>query len=470
MSGDSCPGFDQDVIQEGVKYSIIIVSYKYDLKPCLESIEKHSTDHEVIIIDNNEHNRGFAKACNEGAEKAKGDYLVFLNPDTIVSEEWLPKMAEKLIPGVGAVGPVSDYVAGLQKAQLYLGMETKPIETKLLIGFCLMIHSTVFPGMDENLFLGNDDLDLCWRLRLHGLKLIIATDVFIHHEGQQSFKSNPEADRLVQCSTDALHLKLLEHYHGSPPTPQELWGIDWFKPRKLVSIIVLCWNQLEYTKQCVSSVLKYTDCPYELILIDNGSTDDTAKYLWQHGDRVISNSRNHGVARGWNQGIWEAKGDYVVVLNNDTIVTPGWLKSMVETSEATGAGIVGPRSNNISGPQQIDNLTLNSKEAILKMAEVWNSAKLQPFECDRIVGFCMLIKRKVLNTIGLFDERFGMGNYEDDDYCLRALKAGFKNVVCNQSFVFHYRSKSYDDKSVDWLKLMEENRIKFEEKHGMDKR
>ncbi|MCZ7626166.1 MAG: hypothetical protein M5R38_10535 [Candidatus Methylomirabilis sp.] len=129
-----------------------------------------------------------------------------------------------------ALSEVSDLLARVNAG--------KGIETKLLTGFCLMVPRRVLDEiglLDEALFVGNDDLDLSWRLRLKGYKLLVATDTFIHHEGQVSFKSETETktSQLVQESTDRLYAKLEAHYGvGSVPSPMELWGITWFKPTK----------------------------------------------------------------------------------------------------------------------------------------------------------------------------------------------------------------------------------------------
>jgi GT2 family glycosyltransferase len=264
-----------------MKYSIIIVSYnclRY-LRECIQSVQAHSEDYEIIVVDNastdgtdryisengsvyevcESENTGFAPACNEGAKEAQGEYLVFLNPDTLVTPDWLPNMSKYfLMPKIGAVGPVSNYVAGAQKYEWYCEAPNRYldasanefsrhirnrnycryVENKFLIGFCMMIPRSIFQeigGMDADLFLGNDDLDLSWRLRIAGYKLIIATDVFIHHAGGKSFESEDreETEKQLQESADILYRKLERHYGiGKVPASMELWGMDWFRGMK----------------------------------------------------------------------------------------------------------------------------------------------------------------------------------------------------------------------------------------------
>ena len=101
------------------------------------------------------------------------------------------------------------------------------------------------------------------------------------------------------------------------------------------SIIIPCWNQLEFTRQCIAALLRHTHGAWELIVIDNGSTDGTAGYLANLRDAapmpvtLISNSRNLGFPAAINQGLKCARGEYLVLLNNDVVVTEGWLSQLI---------------------------------------------------------------------------------------------------------------------------------------------
>ncbi|QDU09835.1 glycosyltransferase [Gimesia aquarii] len=235
---------------------------------------------------------------------------------------------------------------------------------------------------------------------------------------------------------------------------------------KLTSIIVVTHNQLSYTHQCVESIQLRTGEPYELIFIDNGSTDGTPEYLQSiAGATVILNEENRGFPAAVNQGIEAAQGDNVLLLNNDTIVTTGWLRHMLDALESDKTiGLVGPCSNNISGPQQVpvDYLQLNELDGF-----AWdrgNALSGSVTDLDRLVGFCMLIKREVIEQIGRFDEQFGMGNFEDDDFCRRAQAVGFRTVVAEASFIHHFASVTFKATGVNFSKLMQENQQKYENK------
>ncbi len=136
--------------------------------------------------------------------------------------------------GFDAIGPTSDYVAGMQQAVRYLDDPRDFVETKLLIGFCLMIKASTYRelgGMDEGCFLGCDDLDLSWRLNLRGMRLALAgsrlaicADVFVRHIGHTSMVLNPEKDRLIKESETYFRSKLKAHYGNKVPTSEQLWG------------------------------------------------------------------------------------------------------------------------------------------------------------------------------------------------------------------------------------------------------
>lgn len=905
------------------RYSIIVVSYNClaNLKACLEAARLCFAAEpggagcgEIVVVDNasrdgtdewlktqgdlllvlNRENRGFSAACNQGAARAKGEFVLFLNPDTWAAPGCLGRMAKVFDEAkVSAVGPLSNYVAGLQRIDVQWpkaapslesvyasnGRETAvaiaeqlarhqsgaTVETKLLIGFCLMMRRSEYMGMggmDEDLFLGNDDLDLSWRLREKGQQLRIALDAFVLHEGQKSFKTERKehVDNLVQQSTDALYRKLVRYYGSAEKVPSaaSLWGMDWFKPspdalkqgmamqqqtltssllsdisvlipmlpgplvnsakggtqdangslaeqalretldslpaevgevllldandhpakaegrekmRRLdigaempagmaialaaraarkpyllilpaglqltamlnhwlsrrapqdlgavmalkspthpmtvqpfilrreiwlreapsadsgwqaimrdlqirskdmtgeadmpslalgsavqvthaaepakvaskpqdwtpvpeddrirlypetlqvplrqakqtlftgtqggsmtagapirgidlsgqsvdlsgqdlivlrvtpdmltdlperlkhlrrsahdlkrlvvvfngnqaqgikgdargwhvpvdltvpgltsalrlagftvieskpylgfpdaagknlqgwhqmeaiprslapvldrkVSIIILGFNQAEYTRKCLLSIRAHTRQRYELILVDNGSSDHTWDLFRSiPGAKAIRNAENLGVAAGWNCGMREATGDYVCILNNDTLVGDGWIENMVRLCESdTAIGMVGPRSNRVAGPQVVENVAYTGEESIAPFIENWNHKHaLESEDHDWVKGVCMLFPKRVVDQVGFFDERFGKGNFEDDDYSLRVRLHGFRACIAHDSFLHHFGSVSFNQAGIDWTEQMRKNKALFEAKWARGK-
>ncbi|MBI1349395.1 glycosyltransferase [bacterium] len=234
----------------------------------------------------------------------------------------------------------------------------------------------------------------------------------------------------------------------------------------LTSIILVAHNQLHYTRQCLESLRFRTDEPYELIVVDNGSTDGTVDYLRGQADlRLIENAENRGFPAAVNQGLAIAQGQQLLLLNNDTIVTTGWLRRLLDALHRDPqVGLVGPVSNQVSGPQQIT-VPYRDLASLDGFAWEWgqqHAGQLQ--ELERLVGFCLLFRREVLEQIGGLDERFGIGNFEDDDYCRRARLAGFRTVVAVDSFVHHFGGRTFVGAGIDFAALMQANERLYRDK------
>ena len=291
--------------------------------------------------------------------------------------------------------------------------------------------------------------------------------------------------------------------------------------KEMTSIIILVYNQLEYTQKCLDSIFRHTREPFELITIDNGSADGTADYLngvkegrvevggwkfkadkegkvvWKAETaeavkfkgreseekrikekkrekeglacqyfKVIHNKENLGFAEGCNQGIDEARGEFLLLLNNDVLVTENWLASLLECLQSeSDIGIVGPMTNHISGPQQVPKVGYSSIADLDEYARSFrrkNRYRRIPFH--RIVGFCMLFRRVLVEQVGLLDESFGTGNFEDDDFCLRAELAGYRNMIAGDVFIHHFGSRSFIGNKIDYRKTMKGNQKFFQEK------
>lgn len=213
-----------------------------------------------------------------------------------------------------------------------------------------------------------------------------------------------------------------------------------------VSIVLVLYNQLEYTTKCLSSIKSRVKCNYEIIVIDNASTDGTHDYFKKEVNyvRYFRNRENIGFPAAVNQAINKALGDYILFLNNDTVLTDNLVERLIEVTKSdSGIGIVGPISNEVSGLQKDKNAKYNSIEDMHKYAaEVQQKNKDEIIHFPRVAFLCTLIKREVIDKIGGLDERFSPGNYEDD-FCLRAQLAGYKTVIAKDVFIHHYGSKSF---------------------------
>lgn len=236
------------------------------------------------------------------------------------------------------------------------------------------------------------------------------------------------------------------------------------------SIIIPLFNKVEFTEQCLESLDAYTKEEHEIIFINNGSTDDTRSFVSDWATKrtnaiVIENETNLGFPKAVNQGIAFATGDYICVLNNDVIVSREWLKGLIECLESSkDIAIVGPRTNNISGPQQFSE-PCEGYDTIMKFQEFAvnfrNSFRMQYTPYWRIVGFCMLFRKSLIDEIGNFDEQFTPGNFEDDDFCRRAVQSGYRNLICGDVFVHHHGSASHDMSQYNDLLRVNEKKFQF---------
>jgi GT2 family glycosyltransferase/predicted TPR repeat methyltransferase len=239
----------------------------------------------------------------------------------------------------------------------------------------------------------------------------------------------------------------------------------------ITSIIILTWNQLPLTQACFTSIAAHTPEPYELIVVDNGSSDGTVEWLKKQAAtdtriRLIENSINKGFAAGCNQGIRAARGEYLLLLNNDTVVTPGWLSGLHEVlARYSDTGIVGPMTNSASGIQVV----ADTGYASLSELPAWSAAfrennRYRIIPQRRIVGFCMLFRQELIKKTGLLDESFGSGNYEDDDLCLRAELAGYRNLIAGDVFIHHEGGATFSGNCLDRGEKNRANRIIFKQK------
>ena len=243
------------------------------------------------------------------------------------------------------------------------------------------------------------------------------------------------------------------------------------------SIVVLCYNGLEETtRPCLESIVANTPADsYELIVVDNASVDGTAEYLKafaaQHANaRIQLNGINKGYAGGNNDGMRLAQGQYIVLLNNDTLVPGGWLERLLKLfEEQKVVGMVGPITNAAGNEQRILLEGLNEKNFeeiagayVERQKGVW-------FTTEKLGFFCVAMRRTLPEKIGYLDEKFGIGMFEDDDYCIRAKKAGFIFAVVEDCFVYHKGSVSFGKLDVEsYRTLFEKNRAYFKEKHGVE--
>lgn len=270
------------------------------------------------------------------------------------------------------------------------------------------------------------------------------------------------------------------------PAKKSAVNQDITKVQKLTVDIVICiHNALEDVQLCLDSVNKKTLTPHHLYLVNDGSDAETTAYLKQfahtHSDKctLLENKEPLGYTGAANKGMQSSKGDYVVLLNSDTIVPQQWLSPILHCGESNPQiGVLGPLSN--AATYQSVPLVRSAENdwAINELPEGWSvdmmAATVAQFSERRfpkvpfVNGFCYIIKRKAIDTIGYFDEEgFPNGYGEENDYSIRAADQGFLLAIVDDAYVYHARSKSYTHEKR--FELSKAGRKVLEKKHGAER-
>lgn len=232
-------------------------------------------------------------------------------------------------------------------------------------------------------------------------------------------------------------------------------------------IIVLTWNQLDIIKQFVESYLENTSELSRLIIIDNGSSDGTPEYLSSLTDtdkvffKVVLNTENRGFVGGMNQGIELSSASYVCLANNDLIFTKGWLKKIVAVFESNEKiGIINPNSNNLN------NFPAKGQSYQEYANELYEEYQNEFWEMPFCIGFCMFIRRKVIDEIGGLSKDFYPMFFEDTDYSLMASRKGFLIGVAKGAYVWHIEHACFKNMGKNRIRYFENSRLAFKKKWG----
>jgi GT2 family glycosyltransferase len=245
-------------------------------------------------------------------------------------------------------------------------------------------------------------------------------------------------------------------------------------PAPQASVVVVTRDNLVFARLCLESLLAATDGSYEVIAVDNGSTDGTREYLSRLSAsgapvRTLLNDSNRGFAPACNQGLRLARGDVLVLLNDDTIVTPGWLRRLAGHLDDPEVGMVGPTTNRIGNEAEID-ASYRTLGELARFADARAEAHAgQAVDIPTLTMFCVAMRRDVYEAVGALDERFEVGLLEDDDYSLRVRSAGYRLRCTDDVFVHHFGETSFGKlvPSGEYARLLQANQKRFEEKWGV---
>src|SRR5215831_9458735 len=284
--------------------------------------------------------------------------------------------------------------------------------------------------------------------------------------GRQPFRR--ELDLRLASKRPARLLPETEWRILSAPLPAALGRSPAGSPE--ASIVVLTHDNLVFTRMCLESALVNTEAPdFELIVVDNASTDETPDYLLKLASRdgrvlPVLLDENRGFAAGVNAGLQAARGRWFVMLNNDTIVAPGWLPRLLDHLVDPSVGLVGPVTNQAPGMARVGD-EYGTYGDFVKAANRRVGA-FGPRDVPTLTLFCAALPRKVYETVGPLDERFEVGMFEDDDYCLRVAAAGLKCRLAEDVLVHHFGEASFGRLVPDgtWKSIFDANRRRFEQK------
>jgi GT2 family glycosyltransferase len=249
---------------------------------------------------------------------------------------------------------------------------------------------------------------------------------------------------------------------ASPGTP------IYKQSQELVSILIPCCGQLEYTRLCVGSVLQFSRQPVELIFVDLSSLDGTAEFLAGIAMaaplrvEVIRSSTALGIPAAFQQAFSRVQGQYLILLANDTLVTDSWIEQLVALANlAPSIGVVGPMSNYAPPGQMVESVPyrigprrdsnpeseaavdmLINVDEVLQFAQQWRQQERGQWqEVDRLGDFCLLFKREVLDKIGHLGASFGLRAIDTDRLCFHARQTGYTLACCRDLFVHNFASR-----------------------------
>lgn len=243
------------------------------------------------------------------------------------------------------------------------------------------------------------------------------------------------------------------------------------KKPPLVSIVLLAYNKLNYTKMCVESIYKYTNhIDFEFIVVNNASSDGTREYFdgLPENARPIHLAKNLGAVGGFNEGMKVARGRYTACVCNDFIFTPRWLDNLLTCIESDPAiGYVSPGASYISNFQQINGVYSNIDE-MLEFAEQYNHSDPRKWEERVRLMPCVLMARtELLSTVGYYDPGYYYGEFADDDISFRIRRSGYKLVFCRDTFTYHFGSVTVRNDQIH-NNSFQVGRDFFKEKFGVD--
>jgi len=416
----------------------------------------------------NEQNIGLAASRNVGLSLARGKYISYLDDDDAYYSDHLSKLVEAMESSNFHV-VYSDAHRAVQKK---FGSIYKTVSKDVFYSFdfsnelilkqnitpvtCIMHKKSCIDAVgyfDENLH-AHEDWDLWVRMsRIFPFKHI--KKVTCEFTWRDDGTSMTIAKKKIMDETRAYVMGEANIYGQFKPVYEllsianEHTVIDIKKypsEQCIVSIIIPVFNKLTYTRQCIEAILKDDTIQYEIIVVDNGSTDNTREYLQtiNANIKIISNKENVGFTIACNQGARIALGDYIVFLNNDTTPQFGWLKELVKTAKRDPTiGAVGSKLVFPDGKLQEAGCLIFSDGTAYRFGNMDDPNAKQyneVIEVDYCSAACLLVVKEIFDRIGGFDIRFSPAYAEDSDLCFSIRALGYKVLYCPTAVIQHHEN------------------------------
>lgn len=441
-----------------------------------------------ITTIRHDHNRGLAAARNTGLRAAKGTYIAYLDDD----DTYLPNHLETLVKALQGGEHKIAYTDAWRVHEVRQGegyvVTGRDIPYShdfncidLLLGnyfpvLCVMHERSLLDqvgNFDESLF-AHEDWDLWIRMA--------TLYPFLHiKQTTAAFTWRRDGSSMTSSTSDTYRRTTEIIYRKYRPYAERVAGVLAAQQKKIegmrsdalaktfdCSVIIPVWNNLALTMQCLTALSEVTQgVSYEVIVVDNHSTDETPAFLaGLSGDvKIITNDENLGFAKACNQGAQAAKGEYLVFLNNDTIPQAGWLSALVdEVKTHSDVAVVG--SKLLYEDKTVQHAGVAFSREFLMPYHMYTGVPADaPFvsrrrELQCVTAACMLIRRQVFAQVGGFDEGYKNG-FEDVDLCLKVGEKNWKIVYQPHSTVIHLESRTPGRKTHE-----EANTTRFRERWG----
>lgn len=459
--------------QDFQDYQIIVVN---DGTASVEAVVADLNRDGRITLVTHDHNRGLAASRNTGLRQATGKYVCYLDDD----DRLLPHHLRTLVTHLESTGDKIAYTDAwrvherlIDHAEVEVGRDQPYSDEfnphQLLINnyfpvLCLMHERAILDEVgtfDESLF-AHEDWDLWIRMATkYPFKHLPVTTAEFTWRTDGSSMSSRSKEVFVRTA-EIIYRKYAPYaakYAGVREEQQKRLANlkqTHMQKRFTCSIIIPVWNKVELTRQCLVALGPATeDVSFELIVVDNHSTDGTPELLASLGGdvRVITNHDNLGFAKACNQGAEAATGEYLVFLNNDTIPLKGWLSALVKEVQSDPAvTVVGSKLLYENGTVQhagvaIDRNNLTPYHIYAGFAGD-HPAVNKRREMNAVTGACLLIRRSVFTELGGFDEGFRNG-FEDIDLCLKVREKQGRIVYQPWSVLYHLESQTPGRKQHD---------------------